>query len=44
MYFIHIYINSPQSQKLNGHVVRLQIFVVPAAGMVHPTCKPGALE
>lgn len=30
-----------QSQKLNSQVFRLLIFVVPAAGMVHPTCRLG---
>ena len=27
------------SQKLNNQIVRLPIFVVPAAGMVRPTCR-----
>lgn len=33
-----------QSQKLNNRIVRLLISVVPAAGMVHPTCRLGALK
>ena len=40
---VGIYILFYLSQKMNNQV-RLLIFVVPAAGMVHPICRLGALE
>lgn len=42
VYFFNFFLF--QSQKLKEQVVRSVVFVVPAAGMVHPTCRLGVLE
>lgn len=42
---IYIYITFLfQSQKLNSQVIRLLIFMLPAVGLVHPTCRLGTLD
>lgn len=33
-----------QSQKLNNQVIRLRIFIVPTAGLVHPYLQAGSSE